>query len=87
MWELLLKNLGKHVSLTNDEAAIIQTLFVHRRFRKRQFILQEGDISRYETFIIKGITRTYETDEKGQEHIVQFHDLPRISVNFGNLPG
>jgi len=72
MWELLLKNLGKHVSLTNDEAAIIQTLFVHRRFRKRQFILQEGDISRYETFIIKGITRTYETDEKGQEHIVQF---------------
>jgi CRP-like cAMP-binding protein len=72
MWELLLKNLGKHVSLTNDEAAIIQTLFVHRRFRKRQFILQEGDISRYETFIVKGITRTYETDEKGQEHIVQF---------------
>jgi len=72
MWELLLKNLGKHVSLTNDEAAIIQTLFVHRRFRKRHFILQEGDISRYETFIIKGITRTYETDEKGQEHIVQF---------------
>ena len=72
MWELLLKNLGKHVSLTNDEAAVIQTLFVHRRFRKRQFILQEGDISRYETFIIKGITRTYKTDEKGQEHIVQF---------------
>ena len=72
MWELLLKNLGRHVSLTNDEAAIIQTLFVHRRFRKRQFILQEGDISRYETFIIKGITRTYEIDKKGQEHIVQF---------------
>lgn len=72
MWELLISNLSKYVSLTSDEAMIIESLFVHRKFRKRQFILQEGDVSRFENFIVKGVTRTYEVDDKGQEHIIQF---------------
>ena len=72
MYELLIKSLSAHVTLTPGEADIISSLFVSRRYRKRQFILQEGDITRYETFIVKGITRTYELDEKGQEHVVQF---------------
>jgi CRP-like cAMP-binding protein len=72
MWDLLLKNLGKYITLSDEDIAIIESLFSYRKFRKRQYILQEGDINRYETYIIKGITRTYEVDEKGQEHIIQF---------------
>jgi CRP-like cAMP-binding protein len=72
MQELLIRNLGKHVSLTDEEIETIESLFTFKKFRKHQYILQEGDIARYETFIIKGVTRTYEVDEKGQEHIVQF---------------
>lgn len=72
MYDLLIKNLGKYVSLTNAEVTTIQSLFTHRKYRKRQYILQEGDIARQEIFVIKGVTRTYEVDEKGQEHIVQF---------------
>lgn len=34
--------------------------------------MQQGDIARYETFICKGLTRTYEVDEKGQEHVLFF---------------
>lgn len=73
---LLLKNLSKYVSLTEEEARVIESLFVRRKFRKRQYIIQEGEVARYETFIVKGITRTYEVDDNGQEHIVQFglHD-------------
>lgn len=72
MYESLIKSLSKHVSLTEEETGVIEGLFKHRRFRKRQYILQGGDITRHETFIVKGITRMYEVDEKGQEHILQF---------------
>lgn len=72
MWDLLLKNLNKYVTLTSDEVAIVQSLFVYRKFRKRQYIQQEGDVTRFETFVIKGVTRTYDVDDNGQEHVVQF---------------
>lgn len=58
--------------LTEEDTVVIESLFTAKKFRKRQYILQEGDITRYETFIVKGVTRTYEVDNDGQEHIIQF---------------
>ncbi len=72
MWDLLLKNLSKYVELTPEECEIIRSLFVYRKYRKRQYIQQEGEVTRLETFVIKGITRTYEVDDTGQEHVIQF---------------
>ena len=72
MYESLIKSLSKHVTLTEQESGIIESLFKSRKFRKHQYILQEGEITRYETFIVKGVSRIYEIDEKGQEHILQF---------------
>jgi CRP-like cAMP-binding protein len=72
MEEQLIRSLSKYVELSPEEAAIVESLFGFRRFKKRQFLLQEGEVARYENLIVKGVTRTYETDEKGQEHVVQF---------------
>ena len=72
MWDSLVKNLSKYVILTDEETAIIKSVFNFKKFRKHQYILQEGEVSRYETFVCNGVTRTYEVDAKGQEHIVQF---------------
>lgn len=72
MWDLLIKNLSKFVPLDPREAEIIQSLFTYKKYRRKQYILQEGDVTRYETFIVKGVTRTYEVDDRGQEHIIQF---------------
>jgi len=72
MLHALVGTLGKYVSLTPEEVQVIASLFSFRTYRKRQYIMQEGEINRFETFIVKGLTKTYEVDEKGQEHIVQF---------------
>ncbi|MBN8675387.1 MAG: Crp/Fnr family transcriptional regulator [Chitinophagales bacterium] len=72
MWKPLYTNISRHVSLNREDEAVIESLFRHRRYRKKQYLLQEGEICRYESFIIKGCTRTYEAGEKGQEHILQF---------------
>lgn len=72
MLEALIKTLSKHVTLTPEEIEVIDALFTFKTFRKRQYIMQEGEVTRYETFIVKGATRMYEVDDKGQEHVVQF---------------
>ncbi|HJW17625.1 MAG TPA: Crp/Fnr family transcriptional regulator [Flavisolibacter sp.] len=73
MWTPLLQNIAKrNIDLTPEETKILQSLFQYRKFRKNQYILQQGDIARYETFVLRGLTRTYEVDEKGQEHVLFF---------------
>lgn len=68
----LIKNLGKYVQLTEHDVTEILDLFGFRKLRKRQYLQQEGEVPKFDYFIARGITRTYEVDEKGQEHIVQF---------------
>ena len=72
MWETLIENLSRFIVLSKDDITIIQSLFIEKKFRKRQYILQEADVSRYETYVVRGLTKTYEVDDKGIEHIMQF---------------
>ncbi len=57
--------------LTNDEVELIKKIFVPKHFRKRQYFLQEGEVSKYAAFIVKGAMRQYSVDDKGIEHIVR----------------
>jgi CRP-like cAMP-binding protein len=43
-----------------------------RRIRRRQFILQEGDVCKHYTFIASGCFRMYAVDRKGTEYNIQF---------------
>ena len=72
MFELLHKKFQEKISLTNDEFNYCKTLFLPKKLRKRQYLLQEGDVCKYQAFVEKGILRSYTIDEKGNEHILQF---------------
>jgi CRP-like cAMP-binding protein len=43
-----------------------------KKIKKRQYLLQEGDVWKYNAFVTKGCLRTYTLDEKGNEHIINF---------------
>lgn len=72
MFELLLQNISKKIFLTEEEKQLIQTFFTPKKLRKKQYLLQEGDVCKYTAFVNKGILRSYTIDEKGSEHIIQF---------------
>ncbi|MBS1919968.1 MAG: Crp/Fnr family transcriptional regulator [Bacteroidetes bacterium] len=72
MYELILKNIARFIELTEEERIFFTSLLKLKKLRKKQFLLQEGEIARHEYFINKGCLRTYTIDEKGQEHIIQF---------------
>ena len=72
MFELIRKNIAKHISLTEEEFTYFTSLLQLKRLRKKQFLLEEGRIFQYECFVNSGCLRQYYLDEKGQEHIIQF---------------
>jgi len=72
MFNLLLNNINKKVLLIEEEKQLMQIFFTQKKLRKKQYLLQEGDVCKYTAFVNKGILRSYHVDEKGNEHIVQF---------------
>lgn len=72
MYALLFENIRKKVSLSDDENLLCQTFFTIKKLRKKQYLLQEGDVCKYTAFVNKGILRSYTIDEKGNERIIQF---------------
>jgi len=72
MIEILFKHIEEKVSLTATDKEMINTFFIRKRIRKKQYLLQEGDVCKYLSFIATGLVRTYNVDEKGDEHMSVF---------------
>ncbi len=71
-FNVILRNVSRHITLTKGEAEIFRSLLTYRRYRKRQFVLQEGDICRQENYILRGCLRAYHIDRDGFEHVTMF---------------
>jgi CRP-like cAMP-binding protein len=72
MYELFFKSLSEKIDLTKEEFEIIKTHLTPKKIRKKQYLLQEGDICKFIAFVEKGSLKSYSIDEKGNEHIIQF---------------
>ena len=70
--ETVLSHIEGLIHLSDGEKEYFISLLKFKRVRKRQYILQAGDVCRYETFIIKGCLRSYFIDEEDVEHVVMF---------------
>lgn len=72
MFEVLFSHILDKVPLTGEEMDTIKSFFSPKVLRKRQYLLQEGDVCKYMSFVGKGLLRSYNVDEKGDEHMNLF---------------
>jgi CRP-like cAMP-binding protein len=70
-FELILANISRHIKLEQSEIDYFISLLKSRKLKKKQYLLQAGDICRHEYFINKGCLRAYSTDDEGVDHILQ----------------
>ena len=70
--EPLIHYFSKFLPLEEQEIAFLESVIKERKVRRRQFILQEGDVCKYNSFVIEGCFRMYMVDENGKEHNLQF---------------
>jgi len=71
-FELLLQNIGKHISLNEEEKEQVVSFFKWKKLKKKQFLLHEGNIQKQAAFITAGCLRSYSIDKNGFEHVLQF---------------
>lgn len=72
MIDVLFSHIQEKVSLTDEDKEAIQAFFSPKRLRKRQYLLQEGNVCKHLAFVAKGLLRTYNVDDKGDEHMSIF---------------
>lgn len=58
--------------LSDQDKSVITDVVKLKKLRKRQYFLQEGDVCKYIGFVVKGSTRMFSINERGQESIVAF---------------
>ena len=72
MFERILESVASRIDLNEEEQRYFVSQLQVRRIRKRQFLLQEGDVCRHEYFVNRGCLRAYTIDEKGVARVLQF---------------
>lgn len=73
MHDILRKYIENYASeaMTDEGFGYLQQAFKPKKYRKGQYLLQEGDVCKHMAFIIKGAMRQFSVDNKGIEHIIQ----------------
>ncbi|MBN8860238.1 MAG: Crp/Fnr family transcriptional regulator [Sphingobacteriales bacterium] len=72
MYELFFREFNKKIALTPEEQDLIKKYLTPKKLRKKQYLLQEGDVCKFVAFVEKGALRQYSLDESGNERIIQF---------------
>lgn len=69
---LILSNIARFISLSDDEAQHFISLLTTRKLKRKQFLLQENEICEHSAFVTAGCLRSYSLDPNGFEHVLQF---------------
>ena len=72
MLENFFNKLSKGITLTEADKEIFRQHVIVKKLRKRQYLLQDGEICKSVAFVGSGMLRSYLIDEKSNEHIIQF---------------
>ena len=57
--DLLIENIKKYISLSDEDISLVRILFIRKIFKKGEHLLEAGKICRYIIFIEEGLVRYY----------------------------
>lgn len=72
MFDVLISHIQNKVHLSEEEKIELQSFFSVKKLKRKQFLLQEGNICTHLSFVSKGLLKSYFVDEKGGENINMF---------------
>jgi len=68
----IVAHFSRYLALDEEEIRELESRLNQRNIKRRQFILQEGDVCKLYTFVVSGCFKMYKVDKKGNEHNLQF---------------
>ncbi|MDX2190893.1 MAG: Crp/Fnr family transcriptional regulator [Bacteroidota bacterium] len=70
--EKIIKHFDKYLPLGDNEKEALLSRLTERKIKRKQYILQEGDICKCFTYVVEGCFKTYGVDSSGAEHNLVF---------------
>jgi len=64
--------LKSSIQLSEEDKKRIMDGYKIKHLRKRQFLLQEGDVCKYMAFIVRGAGIMYAVNDNGQDNVIRF---------------
>jgi len=72
MLSILQEYLADKIVLSEKELLLIDSVSIVKKIRKKQFLLEAGEVWKYNAFVCKGLIKTFSVDKDGKEHIINF---------------
>jgi CRP-like cAMP-binding protein len=69
---LIIDSIARHIQLPADGQEHFLSLLKSKTVKRKQFILQEGQVCKHSAFVISGCLRGFTTDQNGFEHVLNF---------------
>lgn len=70
--ERAIKHFDKYLPLDDNEKLALKSRLTERKVKRKQYILQEGDICKHFIYVVEGCFKTYGVDNSGTEHNLAF---------------
>jgi len=70
--QLILQSVTRYIHLNDEEQQYFTSLLHPKTIKRKQFVLTNGQICKYSTFVTSGCLRGYSIDENGFEHVLNF---------------
>lgn len=81
----LIAYFDQFLALEEEEKKELLERTQERSIKRRQFVLQEGDVCHHYNFVVEGCLKMYSIDEKGTEHNLQFAAENEWMTDLGSL--
>jgi len=72
MYDLILQNVSRHISLDREETDFFISLLKEQELAKKDFVLKEGQPCKHISFVNSGTLRAYYADKEGRESTIMF---------------
>lgn len=71
-YDLLKQNIQKNIQISANDLDIFCSHFQQKEIKKKDFLLTQGSICKFEGFVLEGCFRIFTIDKKGNENILYF---------------
>ncbi|AWV99287.1 Crp/Fnr family transcriptional regulator [Arcticibacterium luteifluviistationis] len=71
-YNLLKQNINNLVEMSEEDMDVFTSYFKPRILQKKDFLLRQGNVAKFEGFVVEGCFRVFTIDEKGNENTLYF---------------
>ena len=70
MYDKLRENTGKYLTLSDEEFNYYISLFEVKKFRKKEFLLTQGEVCHFEAYVLSGAVVGFHINENGYKAVL-----------------